>query len=418
MNTTTNPVLPKPRFLRSVELLSLAVFVVLHPSLLAQSVMVPSPSGPATPRIIQANAPEGTSSDDADSGRAIEMGQIRLRPLLSARYVQADDLPIGSGLRINTNIITVNAGLTAELGQHWSVSFNPTWINYSSNLMESTVNHSFALNGATLVNDWDLQLSQSYLSSNDVIAETAAQTEQETWQTTLSAASKVGQHSRYEGSFGYSKQDATLDTLPSASESWTTAHWLKNQFTPRLNVGLGVNLGWVELSQRPDTRYHQYLGRIEWQPIEKINVNLEGGMDNRYTTGSSQSSPTLKAALDYRPFAQTSISLSYSQVTEDSVYEVRQGESKGWSIALNQRLLGKLQLNLNYQDSSREYTDFGTSVGVSRSDEVRSFGASLSVLLYQRINLAVVFQSSENKSDQAGLSYSTSQYGLEMGVRF
>jgi len=171
---------------------------------LAQSVMVTDPTLQLAPRVVQQttqiDSPLAPDYKQAVSGTPFEFGELRIFPSLQARYMHATGLPVGTGASVDSDITTVTPGITAELGQHWILNYSPSWVNYTAKSMSDSVNQSFLLNGATTTaSEWSLKLAEGFQSSNDTIAETAQQTKQNTWSTSLSADHKLGQRSSYEG---------------------------------------------------------------------------------------------------------------------------------------------------------------------------------------------------------------------------
>ena len=391
---------------------------------MAQSVTVSDPTLALAPRIIQQSAPTDSplapNYKDAVSGTPLEFGQFRIFPSLDARYLHATGLPSGSGTPVDSDISSVTVNLTAELGEHWILNYSPSWINYSAKSLTDSVNQSVLLNGATTtVSGWNLHLSEGYQYSNDVLAETGKQTKQNSWTTDLSAAHKLGQRTSYEGTASLNEHNG--DAFPD-TRTWSTQQWLKMQVAPKTNVGLGLNLGYTEIAHAADLDYVQYLGQLGWQPTEKIALSVQGGVENRHSLSagtSDKQNPILQASLGYSPFEHTRFTLTGSSNVSNSFYDNTLTKNKGWSLTLNQRLLEKLNLDLSYSEQTSDYSAFGGTNNVNgRSDDVKSFNSTLSVLVFKHWTVAAIYQSSKDTSNQTGFSFSTNQYGLELRAKF
>ncbi len=386
---------------------------------MAQSVVFSNPSAPFVPRFIQKNTPAETTSasstQEDEASTPIAFGRFRIRPELQVRYLQANGLPQGPGTTIDTNITTVTAGLTAELGEHWILNFAPTWVNYSDIRMRDSVNQSFKLKGATAIDDWTLQFSESLQTSIDVLAETAEQTKQRSWATVISGVRKLGNRSSYEGTA--SLKERYTDKFPD-TKTWSTQQWLKTQLSPKVNAGLGLDLGYVDIVKQADMKYEQYLAQLNWKATDKLNVSIQGGLENRHSQAANTKTlhnPTLQASLGYKPLEHTRITITHSRSVSNSYFTDELVKNQEWSLALNQRLLGKLILDLNYSSQKNDYLTFGGITG--RTANLNSFNSTLSVQVFKYWTVSAIYQSSKNTSPpllgQQDFRYSTTQYGLE-----
>ena len=348
---------------------------------------------------------------------------------LESRSLQANGLPNGQGTSIDTTITTLTAGLIADIGQHWILNYTPSWVSYSATSMRNSFNQSFLIIGATTADDWSLQFSEGFQSANNVIVETAQQTKQHSWATSFSAVRKLGTHSTYEGSVNLDERYA--ENSPNY-RTWSTQQWLKSQVSPKVHAGLGLILGYVDFTKpsNSNSRSEQYLGEIGWKPTDKLDLSIQGGTESRHsqTAGTATlHNPTLQASLQYNPFDHTRVSFTAFRKTSNSYFTNELTKNNGWSAGLNQRLLEKLTLSLNYTHQTSDYIAFGAAPtlgsNAGRSDDLSSFNSSLSVQLFKHWTLAAIYQKSKNMADKTGVtianySFSTTQYGLELNARF
>src|SRR6185436_11729741 len=81
----------------------------------------------------------------------------------------------------------VSPGLAFRLGNHWTLDYTPTFTTYSNDDFKDTLDHSVKLMFGTSYQDWVLNFFTSYVSSSQPQVETATQTDQETFLTSLAA---------------------------------------------------------------------------------------------------------------------------------------------------------------------------------------------------------------------------------------
>ena len=403
-------------------------------AIMAQSVVVSPPVAPLAPGVIRATAvtdsPLAPNYNEAVSGNPITIGQFRIHPSLFTSYMQANGLPSGQGVNIDTTIFTFSPSLTADVGEHWILNYSPSWVNYSAAKMQDSVNQNFQLIGATAADAWMLHFSEGFQSSLAVLAETAQQTKQHTWDTTVSGTRNIGTHSSYDGSVSLNERYA--DVAPDA-RTWSTQHWLRSQVSPKVNAGIGVHLSWIDFTsaKRANTDSIQYLGQLNWKPSNKINLSAQGGLEAIRSKGSgteTKHNPTHQVTLGYQPFEHTTLTIVESDTVANSYFDDTLTKNKGWNVSLNQRLLEKLQLTVTYGDQTSDYITFGGNTTPDpsvrgRSDDLTTFNSTLSIQLFQHWTLSAIYSRSKNDSslattNGANFNFTTTQYGLQLSAKF
>ena len=100
----------------------------------------------------------------------------------------------------------------------------------------------------------------------------------------------------------------------------------------------------------PDSINEQYQGRVNWRATDKISFQLSGGLeDQQYLSGGAGDlvTPIFGATIQYLPFEQTQLSVSANRTVSPSVFQNQTTENTGITPIVNQRLLGKLHLDLS-----------------------------------------------------------------------
>ena len=93
--------------------------------------------------------------------------------------------------------------------------------------------------------------------------------------------------------------------------------------------------------------------------------------------------------------------------------------TEGTSVTadLNQRLLGRLHLNLEGGYHNVKYVASGGSA-TGRTDDYYTFNARLSLQFLKRATAGVFYQYSDNISTLAGYTFTSNQTGFELGYQF
>jgi len=224
------------------------------------------------------------------------------------------------------------------------------------------------------------------------------------------------------------------------SKAWSTMNWLNYLYAPALDGGLGIGLGYNDLQAGPDSIYEQYQGRVNWRATEKISFQLSGGVqDLQYLSGGASDlvTPIYGGTIQYQPFDQTRVSVTANRTVGTSSFQNQTTENTSIMGDLNQRLLGKLYLDLSGGYATTKYQSSTTlpgqiGYGTSRNDDYYSFNVRLTCPFLKRGTFSVFYQYSDNSSTQTGFqqyyqnqfysqsaySYTSSQVGFQIGYSY
>ena len=104
---------------------------------------------------------------------------------------------------------------------------------------------------------------------------------------------------------------------------------------------------------------------------------------------------------------------------ESSYLQNQVTETTGVSAGLNQRLLGKVFLNLSGAYQFVKYVSSSNISGSSsRNDDISSLNASLSRAFLKRGTFSVFYQISRDDSSQQGYSFTSHQVGFQVGFTY
>ncbi len=250
--------------------------------------------------------------------------------------------------------------------------------------MNQSVKLSF---GSAFGNDWFFSGSQSYTDTSDPEIETGTQTDQENFVTALNASYLFNEKMSLDMSLNQdlnyigNSESLTNQLQPLVdTKSWSTLEWLNYQFWPRFSAGLGLGFGYNQQDNSPDSIYEQYQGRINWRATDKISFQLSGGLhDQQYLSGDAGNllTPIFGGTIQYQPFEQTQLSVNFNRTVSNSSYQSQVNIITAVTASLNQRLLGRLMLNLSGGYSTTEYQASVVGLSTSRNDDVVSFTARL-----------------------------------------
>jgi hypothetical protein len=286
------------------------------------------------------------------------------------------------------------------------------------------VDHAVSLTGRTEYRDWLFGLSQGFGISSEPLVETASQTEEETWSTSLSASralsSKVAvdlglsQDLRFVN--GSSQQEQLTDTL-----QWATMNWLNYQYVKELTFGVGAGFTYEQVEIGSDMTSEQLQARVSWNPGEKLTFVLEGGADIRQFLDSDAEdmiTPIYSLTADYSLFENTSLFVSASRDVTPSYYSETVTDTIGFSTGARQRLMGRFFLTVSVGYGSTEYSGTqtgGTGLPTGVDDyKSTSFNVSLATRFGKRGDVSVFYSKTWNKSDSIIYQFDPETVGIQL----
>jgi hypothetical protein len=385
----------------------------------AQDVVQSAPVDPVLAPYLRKQAPPPPlSRPPAPAESPFRTGPFVLSPRLSYRHLSADGLPVAGGRRVASEIRTIAPGLALDMGENWSLDYSPRWVSYTARALSDSVEHAAQLRGGLNWQDWSFDFAQSYDKSNQTLIETARQTDRETWSTQLGAAYAYSPKTQL--SFSGSVNERYTSIAPRL-RTWAFQSGLNYRISDAMSLTLQPDYSYTEIRDEPDYAKTGLLARFGWRPVDKFSASFGVGVESIESNAAAalkQSNPVLDFSMTYQPFPVTSLSLAVSRSSSSSYFTARTTDNLRWNLSLSQRLLGKLYLSAGYSRQESDYVALQDSVVAGRADEVEAYNVSLSTRLLQRLSVSLVWQKSKNISNLAAFSFSSSQYGIELGYRY
>lgn len=418
----------------------LAAGVLSAQPLVAGSVFVNQSQPLATaPQVTQDDAADNpmnvfipTGVVNPDAAGLFQYGPVVLHPHVSYSIQDATGVEYGPGTSQSVVSQQISPGLTANLGRHWTVDYSPTLSYYSGGNLQQSVDQSATLSGATHYENWNLAVSQNFSSTSDPNTQTAAQTSQQSYGTTLSAAYAF--NDKWNASFGAAQNISLVSGLQN-SYNWSTQDGVNYQFSPGLFAGVSLGGGYTVVSANgttmaapnPDIVNETFQVNGGWRATQKISLQGSVGLsDQQYlAAGYGDSlSPIFSLSVQYQPFQYTQIALTGSRTTGASDYfvQAQSMDTTSVNLALTQRLLVKYSLSLAVNYTLMDYTTTAggqaISLGNARADNVYTFSASFGRSFLTHGNWALTYAYTDDESSLAGFSQRSNQVGFQVGFNY
>ena len=433
----------------------LAAGLLATQRLMAGSVLISQPPIDTTPQVVlddQANDEMNVFAPakalDAIPAALLEYGDVTLHPHVTYSFSYGSGIQSSINNSRDTIVQELSPGLTADLGKHWVLDYTPTLQFYSNKEFHNNVGQAASLTGATRYEDWNFGLSQSFSSTSTPTTETAAQTDQQSYSTALTAGYAFADKWSADFSLG---QNFSLVSAFQDSYAWTASGGVNYQFSPRLSAGISTSSGYTIVSENansvngqfnnPDSVNESLSFNVGWRATDKISLQASVGVQDQEFLASGYGnslSPIFSGSIQYQPFKVTQISLTASRSTSPSDYYVsaQTSEDTVVSLSVSQRILVKYHLTLGLSYSKMDFTSTytqpgysgiidgityivpGYSVNTVRSDNDYSFNASFGRGFLTHGNWAITYQYIDNESSIAGYSQRSNQIGFQVGFSY
>lgn len=345
-------------------------------------------------------------------------GPVELRPHFTYSGSYNDGLLNRNGRPLNSYIDAYSAGLLVRLGDRWSIDYTPTYAVYSNPLFRDILNQSVNAAGGVAFGNTALQFKQAYAYSSNPLTETGRQTDMEVVTTELTAGHAVGRALGLET--GFAQKLNFISASPDFHE-WTIFGAIHSNVTKAITGRVGVYSGYAAVFKSADMTYVQPRAEISWNSKEK--VTLTGGVSVDYRVFLARrwrwtENLLFTGSARYSPFATTLVEGKVDRTITPSMFDGQTADATRWSVAGEQRFLGRFWLSggLDYDDV--KYLTTGRSTGFRRKDNIWTYRAAVRTTFLSRGGISVSYQDSDNSSNLDGYGVKSSRIACDVSWRY
>ncbi len=281
--------------------------------------------------------------------------------------------------------------------------------NDQYNLIEQLAEFTGVYSFARLI----LALDQDYVKSQDASFDVGAFITAQVFTTRLTSLYELNDRMSVEVNGRY-RNTSYDDSRYTDSRQWENQNWLNRQLTGKINVGLGVTLGYWDVDRSGTQTYEQVEVRAIYRFAEKMDVSAAvGGNWQQYSGGVPATwYPIFRIAARYRPVDATEFQVEAHQFQQVSASLLAQNYNTiGFSGSVRQRVINKWFVTVGGGYGIADYYATLPGVPPAVSSTYYSTRVGVDYEFTERWTAGAFYQHQNNVSDVRS-SFTVNQIGV------
>jgi hypothetical protein len=303
-------------------------------------------------------------------------------------------------------------------GGYLKVAYSPSGVVYAGNSDDNRVDHVGAVSVGVIGKMASLDYSLAYGKSGDATADAGRVADRSTLDHVVRIAWVPREKLALEVAAGQSLAEYADKVLLDSREAFGEFA-LKYAYSPKTRLSLAYRAGRFEVDGADDQRFHRVMAGIEWQPREKLRVELAAGAEKRKFSSGSEVTPVMEGRIGWKASEKTDLYLTAYRRETASAFSVGQnyrltGLTAGFSQKIGDRWTARLEAGA--ERASYRYID-GSS-GDAGHDDLWFVRPSIEYRFSEQFGLEVFCRISRNDSTRPGFGYDQQNAGVSLQYRF
>lgn len=303
-------------------------------------------------------------------------------------------------------------------GGYLNLAYRPTGVAYSRNSADNRLDHDAKAAVGFVGNKIALDYSIAYSRLGDATPDTGRQADRHLIDHVVRIAWVPREKLALEVAAGQSVAEYVDKVLLDSKEVFGEIA-LRYAYSPKTRLGLAFRSGRFEVDRMEPQEFQRLSGKIEWQPREKIRVNMALGAEHREYANGSSVTPVMEGRIDWSPSEKTSYFLSAYRREMASAYSPGEnyrltGASAGVSQKIGEKWTASLEAGAE-RAAYRRVEGAGGSVG---DDTLWFVRPSVSYRFTEQLGLEIFYRVSSNHSSRPDLGYDQQGAGVLLEYKF
>ncbi len=197
-----------------------------------------------------------------------------------------------------------------------------------------------------------------------------------------------------------------------SSTEWISRLWFNYRPTPKLTVGAGMSVGYLDVERSPGQTFEQLLARASYSATEKLSFEAYGGVELRQLETGDRAFPVLNVSGSYRPFEATELKLTaYRKVQNSALLSGENYTVTGFTTEASRSLRAGWDLVLAGGYNHSDYSAASWRNATAREDSYFFVRPSLRFEVARRLHAEVFYLYQQNDSTYAPTAFRDAQVG-------
>ncbi|MEY2410162.1 MAG: hypothetical protein QOF48_2832 [Verrucomicrobiota bacterium] len=360
----------------------------------------------------------------------LRYGAIDVFPFIRGGVVYDDNIYITERNKQNDVIWTVSPGALFAAGDYrqkeenfGAIQYVPTFLFFTDQNVNNAIDHDAQGRIQFHPGSWTLQLYQGFQRYSGAVADVGQRVSRSIYSTEASVRYDLSPKTSVElrGRQSIIDYDEGIATPVEGYSQWEAGAFLDYWLTPKLRVGPGINVGWIDVPASENQTYQQLVARASYSVTEKVDINGSIGMEVREFQGDQDNrwNAVFSVGAVYRPLQNTLLSLDAYRRDETSVALINQNYTlTGFSASVRQNLAVLYTASLTGGYYHAAYHSTVQGVSATRRDDHFYLRTGIDWNASGRFTVGAFYQFRNNESTSAGYGFQNNQVGLTANYRF
>jgi hypothetical protein len=343
--------------------------------------------------------------------------------LVSAAYddnifLSADNAKSDLVLRAAPSIGYRKGDRETQDGGYLKVAYRPTGVVYTQGNGDNRVDHEAALAVGIRGKSVAFDYSVAYGKLGDATADTGRETDRQLVDQIIRIAWIPRDKLALELAAGQSVADYADKVLLDSREAFGEVA-LRYAYSPKTRVGLAYRAGRFEVDESDDQTFHRLTASMEWQPREKLRVEVAAGVEKRKYSSGSSVTPVLEGRLDWTPSEKTNFYLNAYRRELASAFSPGQNyRLTGVAAGVSQKISDKWSAHLQAGFERASYRQVDGTEGDVGTDRLWFVRPSIEYRFTEELGLEIFYRVASNDSNRTGFGYDQQTAGVLLDYKF
>lgn len=360
---------------------------------------------------------------DPHAGQTRKQG-VDLGVVLSAAYddnifLSDDNAQSDLVLRAAPSIGYRKGDRDTQDGGYLKMAYRPTGVVYTQGNSDNRVDHEVGLAVGVRGKSVAFDYTAAYGKLGDATPDVGQEADRQVLDHVVRIAWIPREKLALELAAGQSIAEYTDKVLLDSRDTFGEIA-LRYAYSPKTRVGLVYRAGRFEVDDADDQTYHRVTANMEWQPREKLRVEVAAGAEKRKYSAGSSVTPVLEGRVDWTPSEKTNFYLNAYRRELASAFSVGQnyrltGVSAGVSHKLNDKWSAHLEAG--FERAAYRQVD-GTEAADAGTDRLWFVRPSIEYRFTEQLGLEIFYRVASNDSNRAGFGYDQQTAGVLLDYKF